>query len=53
MDENGFLAAILPRRHAIGDGAHPIVEQGRVDEARPDVQGFGEIPVRPRKPQVS
>jgi len=27
MDNKGFLAAIVRRRHAIGDAPHPVVEQ--------------------------
>ncbi len=37
-----FLAAVARWRDAIGDAAHPVVEQGRIDEARPNVQGFDE-----------
>ena len=38
-----LLASILARRDAVGDRAHAIVEQRRIDEARPDVQNLGEI----------
>src|SRR5208282_3097350 len=46
----GFLAAIVRRRHAIGDAPHPVVEQRRIDEACPDVQGSGEILCKTAKP---
>src|SRR5208282_1658174 len=50
MDNKCFLAAIVRRRHAIGDASHPVVEQRRIDEACPDVQGFGEILCKTAKP---
>src|ERR1700731_2127922 len=43
VNNKGFLAAILRWRDAICDAPYPVVEEGRVDEPRPNVQGFGEI----------
>ena len=49
----GLAAAVFGRRDAVGDGAHAVVEQRAVDEARPDVEDVDQLAERPRKPQVS
>ena len=39
----GLAAAIFAGRHIVGDGAHPVVQQGAVDEPRPDVQHIDQV----------
>ena len=43
MHAKSFAAAVFRRCNAVGDGAHPIVEQRRIDEARPDIQRVDEV----------
>src|ERR1700720_4710575 len=43
VEAKRFLATVFRWRDAIGDAAHPVIEQGSVNEPRPDVQGFDEI----------
>ena len=50
----GLAPAVFGRLHAVGDGAHPVVEQRPVDEARPDVERCRSVRGSSRlKPQVS
>ena len=44
LHRDGFAAAVLPGRHPIGDAAHAVLQQGSVDEARPDVQDVQQLP---------
>ena len=38
--------AVFAGLHAVGDGAHPVVEQRPVDEARPDVEDVDQFALR-------
>ncbi len=38
-----FAAAIFRRRNAVGDGAHPVVEQRRIDETGPDIERLDQV----------
>ena len=43
VDLEGFLAAVFRRLHAVGHAAHPIVEQGTVDEACPYIERLDQL----------
>ena len=50
----GFLAPVLRRLDAVGDGAHAVVEQRAVDETGPDIERVDQFARLSRlKPQVS
>src|ERR1700724_2685388 len=44
-----FAPAVFRRLDAIGNAAHAVVEQRRIDEARPDVERVDEIARQPAK----
>ena len=46
----GFGPPVLAGRHAVGDRAHPVIEEGTIDEPRPDVQHVHEIVVQTLEP---
>src|ERR1700730_11126178 len=50
VNRKRFLASVMPRRDAIRDAAHPVVQQRRINESRPYIQCFGELPGKPAKP---
>src|SRR5665213_438062 len=43
LDLEGFAPAVSPGAHSVGDGAHPVIEQGSVDEPGPDAEYVDEI----------
>ncbi len=47
MHAERFAAAIFGRRYAVGDRAHAVVEQRRVDEPRPDVERVDQVAREP------
>src|SRR5271166_3999947 len=47
MDAERFAAAIFRGSDAIGNGAHAIVEERRVDKARPDVKRVDQVTRKP------
>ena len=38
MHTKRFAAAVFARRHPVGDGAHAVIEERRVNKSRPDVE---------------
>src|SRR5258705_215534 len=47
MDPNRFAPAVLRRLDAVGETAHPIVQQRSIDEARPDIEHVDQFPIEP------
>src|SRR5580704_19533579 len=39
----GFAPAVFRRPYSVGDGAHAIVKERRIDEARPDIERVDQI----------
>src|SRR5262249_29692074 len=49
MHLEGFAPTVFRRLDAVGDGAHAIIEQRRVNEARPNVQDVDDLAAEPTK----
>src|SRR3954451_7905357 len=47
MYAEGLATAVFGRFHAIGEAAHPIVQQRPVNESRPDVERIDHFPAEP------
>src|SRR5271169_5711770 len=47
MDAERLTAAVFRGLDAISDSAHPVVEERRIDEARPDIQRVDQIARQP------
>ena len=43
LDLPDLAPAVILRRDAVGNGAHPVVEERRVDEPRPDVERIDDL----------
>src|SRR5262245_48124950 len=47
MHAKGLAPAVFRGLHAVGEAAHPIVQQRPVDETRPDIQNVDQFPIEP------
>src|SRR6516165_9213404 len=50
VNAKSFAPAIFGWRDAVGDRAHSVVEQRRIDEARPDIERLDQIARQPAEP---
>src|SRR3984893_4658908 len=47
MHPERFAPAVLGRLDAVGEAAHPVVQQRSIDEARPDIERVDQFPIEP------